>query len=86
MYQSVPPPVLQWQWRLKALVEEIVFYMPDVVCMQEVDKFADLEERLRPFGYRGIWVKYVREMTHHIHKHLDSLGFIPCLYAAVCRS
>ena len=53
-----PKAALKWKNRGPKIVEEIVRYSPDVICLQEVDAFGDfLEPELAGHGYTGVWQK-----------------------------
>lgn len=47
--------MLDWQWRKRSILFELGLWSADIMCFQEVDKFHDLEEELKPRGYCGIW-------------------------------
>jgi len=53
-FPHVAPPVLSWQSRSWALLRHIVAYDADVICLQEVDHFADFfQPELTSLGYTG---------------------------------
>lgn len=41
--------------RSKLVVGEITEFMPDILCLQELDYFEDLCRWLKPFGYKGVF-------------------------------
>lgn len=45
-----------WETRRWRLLEEILRYQPDVICLQEVDHFSLLERALASVGYSGRFV------------------------------
>jgi len=47
------PAALHWTTRRWRILEEIIRYDPDVVCLQEVDHFKMLEMALGSIGYHG---------------------------------
>ncbi|TVU34575.1 hypothetical protein EJB05_16411, partial [Eragrostis curvula] len=55
LYERIPPCFLDWNWRKNKLVFEFGLWSPDILCLQEVDKFTDLEQELARKGYNGIW-------------------------------
>ncbi|KAF5188067.1 Carbon catabolite repressor protein 4-like protein [Thalictrum thalictroides] len=55
LYFHIPPYVLDWEWRKKKILFELGLWSPDIMCLQEVDRFTDLEEELKNHGYSGIW-------------------------------
>jgi len=50
------PKALNWMTRRWRILEEIIRYDPDVVCLQEVDHFKMLEMALGSIGYQGRFV------------------------------
>ncbi|XP_010254301.1 PREDICTED: carbon catabolite repressor protein 4 homolog 6 isoform X5 [Nelumbo nucifera] len=55
LYFHIPRYMLDWEWRKKRMVFELRLWSPDIMCLQEVDRFHDLEEELKLQGYEGIW-------------------------------
>jgi len=51
-----PPCALDWTTRRWRIIEEIIRYDPDIVCLQEVDHFKFLEKALGSIGYHGRFV------------------------------
>jgi len=51
-----PTEALDWDTRRWRLIQEIVRYSPDVICLQEVDHFKLLETALGSIGYTGRFV------------------------------
>jgi len=51
-----PTEALSWSTRRWRLLEEILRYQPDVVCLQEVDHFNLLKKALGSVGYTGQFV------------------------------
>mmetsp|Transcript_27483 Transcript_27483/g.65121 ORF Transcript_27483/g.65121 Transcript_27483/m.65121 type:complete len:395 (+) Transcript_27483:987-2171(+) len=56
LYSKVPACDLNWSQRLRLVLQEILHYRPDVICLQEVDNYSSLEHALVPEGYRGNFV------------------------------
>ena len=53
-----PKAALKWKNRAPKIIEEIVQYSPDVVCLQEVDAFDDFfVPQLALHHYEGVWQK-----------------------------
>ncbi|KAF7267737.1 hypothetical protein GWI33_019065 [Rhynchophorus ferrugineus] len=50
-----PDEALDWNHRKYLIVEEIVEYCPDVICLQEVDHFNFLKRVLATQGYTGMF-------------------------------
>ncbi|KAF8115869.1 hypothetical protein N665_0025s0312 [Sinapis alba] len=55
LYFHIPRNMLSWGWRKNRIVFELGLWSADIMCLQEVDKFQDLEEELKHRGYSGIW-------------------------------
>ncbi|XP_078168833.1 DNAse I-like superfamily protein isoform X2 [Carex rostrata] len=55
LYSHLPFDMLSWQWRMNNLLFEFQLWSPDVLCLQEVDRFPDLQTVLESRGYSGIW-------------------------------
>jgi mRNA deadenylase 3'-5' endonuclease subunit Ccr4 len=53
LYTSVPRAALAWPARLRLLAAEVAHFAPDVVCLQEVDRWDDLAAALGAAGYAG---------------------------------
>eukprot|EP00958_Prasinococcus_capsulatus_P009595 scaffold930_cov408-Prasinococcus_capsulatus_cf.AAC.8 len=57
LYPSVSPHILSWNYRMDTFVSEVRHLMPDVLCLQEVDHFKDIEVRLGRLGYSGSFLQ-----------------------------
>ncbi|KAF0898600.1 hypothetical protein E2562_008183 [Oryza meyeriana var. granulata] len=55
LYECIPSFIMDWNWRKEKLVFEFGLWSPDILCLQEVDKFTDLEQEMATRGYNGIW-------------------------------
>ncbi|CAN6721149.1 unnamed protein product [Malus baccata var. baccata] len=56
LYYHIPHHMMDWQWRKRNLIFELgLWSSDDIMCLQEVDKFDDLEEELKLKGYIGFW-------------------------------
>ncbi|KAK8928469.1 hypothetical protein KSP39_PZI017894 [Platanthera zijinensis] len=55
LYFHIPNHILAWEWRKRRLFIEFGLWSPDIMCLQEVDRFSDLEGELSIRGYTGIW-------------------------------
>ncbi|XP_024536732.1 carbon catabolite repressor protein 4 homolog 6 [Selaginella moellendorffii] len=53
LYYHIPMRYVKWDWRKVRLVQEIEYWSPDILCLQEVDRFADLQGELVKRGYAG---------------------------------
>jgi mRNA deadenylase 3'-5' endonuclease subunit Ccr4 len=59
-FPSCPSDCLTWESRAPKIVQEIVRYAPDVVCLQEVDRWdgqGGIACALNAAGYDGSWLK-----------------------------
>jgi len=50
------PEFLEFDHRFSKIIQEIVHYKPEVICLQEVDIFEDISTELLKHGYKGIFV------------------------------
>ncbi|KAL3616108.1 hypothetical protein CASFOL_040402 [Castilleja foliolosa] len=55
LYFHIPHYIMDWNWRKKNICFELGLWSADILCLQEVDRFQDLEAELKPRGYAGIW-------------------------------
>ncbi|CAM6088164.1 unnamed protein product [Calypogeia fissa] len=55
MYYHIPNWLMNWDRRRATLVEELGRFSPDVMCLQEVDKYDDLHREFQRMGYRGAY-------------------------------
>ncbi|KDD76993.1 hypothetical protein H632_c46p4, partial [Helicosporidium sp. ATCC 50920] len=57
LYRSQLPGVLSWPRRRRSLVGELRDLDADVICLQEVEHFAQLRHDLRALGYQGQYLQ-----------------------------
>lgn len=50
-----PKEALDWENRKIRVLEELLQYSPDILCLEEVDKFDFLQTNLRKVGYDGLF-------------------------------
>lgn len=50
LYRSVPFALLHWSYRWRLLLNEIEHLKPDILCLQEVDQYEQIEEDLHYLG------------------------------------
>ena len=55
LYPGAPTGVLRWPGRLRALARQVYLLRPDVLLLQEVDRFEEVEAVLRRQGYEGAY-------------------------------
>jgi CCR4-NOT transcription complex subunit 6 len=67
-YYYCPEYAQNWDYRGPNLVREMRGYNPDIICMQEVDKFEHFNSSFAQDGYAGIY-------QPRPYKHLDGLAF-----------
>lgn len=66
LYSGVEQWMKDWEYRRRNLLQEILHYEADVICLQEVEKChfeAWFEPRLKEKGYTGIYMKRTRDKT-----------------------
>lgn len=51
----MPNDLLTWSTRRRKVLQELDFCSPDIICLQEVDRFKDLEDDLASRGYVGLY-------------------------------
>lgn len=54
LYIHIPHHIMGWNWRKGRILLELGLWSPDIICLQEVDRFQELHEELKPRGYGGI--------------------------------
>ncbi|XP_023515538.1 carbon catabolite repressor protein 4 homolog 3 [Cucurbita pepo subsp. pepo] len=57
LYTNVPLPYLKWNHRKRVICEELLMWNPDIICLQEVDKFFDVSEIMEKAGYVGSYTR-----------------------------
>ncbi|KAJ8773110.1 hypothetical protein K2173_028287 [Erythroxylum novogranatense] len=63
LYQNVPSSYLKWCYRKRIICDEIIGWDPDIICLQEVDRYFDLFKVLKKAGYGGC---YKRRTGDHV--------------------
>ncbi|XP_010465952.1 PREDICTED: carbon catabolite repressor protein 4 homolog 3-like isoform X2 [Camelina sativa] len=53
LYTNVSFPYLKWGYRKRLICEELIRLNPDIICLQEVDKYFDLFSMMEKAGYAG---------------------------------
>jgi mRNA deadenylase 3'-5' endonuclease subunit Ccr4 len=57
LYSSVPKTCMKWSTRASLIAREISHWSPDIVCLQEVDRFKHLQSLLNRHGYQGKYLQ-----------------------------
>ncbi|OEL18570.1 Carbon catabolite repressor protein 4-like protein 3 [Dichanthelium oligosanthes] len=55
LYWDVPWDAMRWDSRRRLIIREIRHWDPDLVCLQEVDRFQDIAAGMKSRGYEGIY-------------------------------
>uniref|UniRef100_A0A2P2L0R8 Carbon catabolite repressor protein 4 homolog 3 isoform X1 n=2 Tax=Rhizophora mucronata TaxID=61149 RepID=A0A2P2L0R8_RHIMU len=53
LYPNIPSPYMRWDHRKRVICEELIGWNPDIICLQEVDRYFDLSNVLKKAGYVG---------------------------------
>lgn len=53
MYSNVPSSYMKWDYRKTVICEELMGWNPDLICLQEVDKFIDFSSTMEKAGFLG---------------------------------
>ncbi|KAI3972207.1 hypothetical protein MKX01_011759 [Papaver californicum] len=64
LYFHIPFYVLDWERRKRNILFELGLWSADIMCLQEVDRFQDLENELKVHGYEGIWKMRTGQAIH----------------------
>ncbi|PIA39717.1 hypothetical protein AQUCO_02600281v1 [Aquilegia coerulea] len=55
LYYGVPHNYLNWERRKRCIRNELKCYKASILCLQEVDRFSDLDDLLREDGFKGTY-------------------------------
>ncbi|KAH7315384.1 hypothetical protein KP509_21G047100 [Ceratopteris richardii] len=55
LYQSIPYSTLEWPSRRSKLLSDLARISADIICLQELDQFKDLEPHLSRRGYHSCY-------------------------------
>ncbi|KAK4283707.1 hypothetical protein QN277_000632 [Acacia crassicarpa] len=53
LYLNVPSQYLKWNHGKRVICEELLGLNPDIICLQEVDKYLEISDTLVKAGYMG---------------------------------
>ncbi|XP_013589976.1 PREDICTED: carbon catabolite repressor protein 4 homolog 5 [Brassica oleracea var. oleracea] len=89
LYYNIPPQHLEWSRRKHLICKEISRYNATILCLQEVDRFDDLDGLLKNRGFQGVhkrrtgeasdgcsifWKEKLFKLLHHQEIEFDSFG------------
>ncbi|KAL0801762.1 hypothetical protein Bca101_056938 [Brassica carinata] len=89
LYYNIPPQHLDWSRRKHLICKEISRYNATVLCLQEVDRFDDLDSLLKNRGFQGVhkrrtgeatdgcsifWKEKLFKLLHHQEIEFDRFG------------
>ncbi|CAH8258092.1 unnamed protein product [Arabidopsis lyrata] len=89
LYYNVPPKHLEWSRRKHLICKEISRYNASILCLQEVDRFDDLDVLLKNRGFQGVhkrrtgeasdgcaifWKEKLFKLLDHQHIEFDKFG------------
>ncbi|CAD2108968.1 conserved Plasmodium protein, unknown function [Plasmodium vinckei] len=62
-YSNNCPIVMKWVNRKKLIYKNIINKLSDIICLQEIEElyFIELQEKLKPLNYKGIFLKKNKE-------------------------
>ncbi|KAL6994885.1 Carbon catabolite repressor protein 4 3, partial [Sarracenia purpurea var. burkii] len=63
LYPNVPSLYMKWNHRKRVICEELIGWNPDVICLQEVDKYFDLLSTMEKAGYIGSYKRRTGDAT-----------------------
>ncbi|KAH7299528.1 hypothetical protein KP509_24G016600 [Ceratopteris richardii] len=55
LYWHIPSFIMDWSYRKKRILLELGLWSADVICLQEVDRFDELQSDLVQQGYEGVY-------------------------------
>ncbi|KAL5544768.1 hypothetical protein UlMin_008552 [Ulmus minor] len=55
LYVKVPSKLLEWDRRKKLIRKEVDRYNASILCLQEVDRFDDLDDLFQKDGFKGVY-------------------------------
>ncbi|XP_042502965.1 LOW QUALITY PROTEIN: carbon catabolite repressor protein 4 homolog 3-like [Macadamia integrifolia] len=53
LYSQIPSYYMNWERRKRLICEELLGLAPDIICLQEVDRYHDLVSIMEKEGYNG---------------------------------
>ncbi|XP_009106044.1 carbon catabolite repressor protein 4 homolog 5 isoform X1 [Brassica rapa] len=89
LYYNIPPQHLEWSRRKHLICKEISRYNATILCLQEVDRFDDLDSLLKLRGFEGVhkrrtgeasdgcsifWKEKLFKLLHHQEIEFDRFG------------
>ncbi|KAL8134975.1 hypothetical protein AgCh_009843 [Apium graveolens] len=63
LYPNVPSSYMKWDRRNRLIYDELTGCDPDIICLQEVDKYSDLSSGLEKAGYLGSYKRRTGNMV-----------------------
>ncbi|GAX79232.1 hypothetical protein CEUSTIGMA_g6672.t1 [Chlamydomonas eustigma] len=55
-FVKTPLPLLEWSYRMPLIIEELKEAQADIICLQEVNRYEELEHHLGLLGYQGCFL------------------------------
>ncbi|XP_061223415.1 protein angel homolog 1 isoform X1 [Neopsephotus bourkii] len=88
LYQHCPPDILNWNYRLPNLLQEIQHWDPDVLCLQEVQEnhyWEQLEPTFKGMGFTCFYKRRTGKKTDgcavcYKHSRFQLISFSPIEY------
>ncbi|KAH1235977.1 Carbon catabolite repressor protein 4 3 [Glycine max] len=66
LYVNVPSRYINWAHRKRIISDELFGWDPDIICLQEVDKYFELSDIMVKAGYAGSYKVYWKERPFNI--------------------
>lgn len=63
LYLNVPSSYMKWSRRNRLIYDELTGWDPDIICLQEVDKYFDLSISMEKAGYLGSYKRRTGDMV-----------------------
>jgi nocturnin len=73
-FVKAPQQLLEWSYRMPLIVEELHESQADIICLQEVNRYEDLEHQLCLLGYQGCFLAKISSPCERYHCPPDGVA------------